>query len=165
MPRRAQNAWIPATKEREPKMKKSHQGRKATQVGRADAEDFEREAEKWVKFGKWMQGKRMDLRMTQREAGRKAGLSRVQWSRIEGGEATKFTTIPRIARALGYITSDQIEQVYRLAGFSLDQEPMEIPASLRHFDELPKEIQEDIARQVQRAYEHEQLKKEKRGKK
>jgi transcriptional regulator with XRE-family HTH domain len=157
--------WIPATKEREPKMKKGDQSGKVGHLIYSDAQDLEKEAERWTKFGEWIKEKRENLRMTQVEAGQRAGLSRVQWSRLERGEPTKPTTIPRIARALGYITSNEIDEVRRLAGFAVDREPVSLPPSLRHFDELPREIQEDIARQVQRAYEHEQLKKEKRTKK
>jgi len=145
-------------------MKKSDQVRKSTQAGRVDEGDFQREAERWTRFGGWVKEKRETLRMTQLEAGRKAGLSRVTWSRIEGGEPTKSMTIPRIARALGYITSSEIDYVRKLAGFAVDQEPASLPDSMRHFNELPREIQEDIARQVARAYEFEQLKKEKRAK-
>lgn len=131
---------------------------------RHEAKDFEWESERWARFGEWLKERRTDLRMTQIEAGRKAGMSRVQWARLEAGEATKYATIPRIARALEYNTESEIAQVYRLAGFATDQEPAKVPPQLAHFSDLPRELQEDVARYVQRLYELDQLKKEKRAK-
>lgn len=91
--------------------------------------------------------------MTLGEAGRRAGLSRVHWSRIEAGDTgVKETTIPSIARALNRTTDDQIKEVYRWAGFAIEQEPFELPPSMRHFTELPEELQQQIARQVETMY-------------
>ena len=102
--------------------------------------------------------------MTQGEAGRRAGLSRVHWARMENGDTgIKETTIPLVARGLGRTTEDQIAEVYKMAGFAVEQEPFELPYSMRHFIELPAEIQKQIADQVETLYAMQ--KKIERGKK
>lgn len=123
-------------------------------------------------FGRWVRQERLSIiskttgkPLTQGEAGRRAGLSRVHWTRIEAGDTgVKETTIPLIARALNRTTEDQIKEVYRRAGFAVEQEPFELPPSMRHFIELPVELQRDIARQVETMYTMLQKTKE-RGKK
>lgn len=116
---------------------------------------------RWVLFGKWLQAERLAIiskatskPMTQGEAGRRAGLSRVQWARYENGDSgIKETTIPGVARALNRTTEDQIKEVYRRAGFAVEQEPFDMPPSMRHFLELPIEIQKQIAKQVETYFE------------
>lgn len=116
-------------------------------------------ANRWVDFGKWVKNRRLDLRMTQGEAGRKAGISRVHWARIESGDSgTKYTTIPLIAKALNV----DVDIVYRTAGYAglnSNDNPKILPEAVRqfenipeamaHFAELPIEIQRSIVKQVE----------------
>lgn len=146
-------------------MKKTGQMRKANSAHANTEDTLEYEAERWRRFGKWMADRRLDLRMTQLDAARKAGMSRVNWARIETGAGTKSITIPDIARALGYATPSEINQVYRIAGFARDQETVELSTSMQRLRELPVEIREAIEQQIDREYERIQLKKEKRARK
>jgi hypothetical protein len=116
---------------------------------------------RWVKFGKWVRRERLSIispttgrPITQGEAGRRArAISRVHWTRIEAGDTgVKETTIPLIARGLGRTTEDQIKEVYRQAGFAVETESFELPPSMRHFIELPAELQQAISRQVDAMY-------------
>lgn len=117
-------------------------------------------ADRWVKFGKWVQERRQSLRskvsgklLSQGEAARSAGMSRVHWGRIETGDTgVKETTIPNIARALNLITDDEIRDLYRRAGFLIESEHVSLPPSLKHFTELPEELQKQIAQQVDTYY-------------
>jgi transcriptional regulator with XRE-family HTH domain len=127
---------------------------------------------RWALFGQWVKQQRLVIiskttgnPMTQGEAGRRAGISRVHWSRIEAGDTgVKEITIPLIAKALNRTTEDQIKEVYQRAGFAVEQEPFELPSSMRHFIELPPEIQQQIAKQVE-TYYNLLAKKQERGKK
>lgn len=115
---------------------------------------------RWVKFGRWVQSERLHIiskttnkPITQGEAARRAGLSRVHWSRMEAGDTgIKETTIPLVARGLGRTTEDQIKEVYQRAGFAVANEPFELPPSMKHFIELPFELQRQIADQVETLY-------------
>src|SRR5262249_7625538 len=116
---------------------------------------------RWVRFGKWVQQERLRIiskttgkPITQGEAGRRAGLSRVHWSRLEAGDTgIKETTVPLVARALGRTTEDQIKEVYRMAGFAVEEEHFELPPSMKHFIELPIEVQRQIAALVESHYQ------------
>lgn len=126
---------------------------------------------RWVKFGRWVRTARLQIidpmtrqPITHGEAAKRAGLSRVHWTRIEAGDTgIKATTVPLIARALGYTTEDEVNEVFKKAGFAVEEEAFELPRSMRHFAQLPEEIQRDIAIQVERYYEYEQAKAKKRG--
>jgi len=115
------------------------------------------ENSRFRRFGKWVEQERLAIispdtgkPRTQIEAAELAGFSRVQWARIESGASgTKYTTIPLIARGLDRTTPEQVAEVYRRAGFATDMEPVELPGSMRHFMDLPLEMQRDIARMVQ----------------
>jgi len=112
-----------------------------------------------VTFGQWVREQREALKLTQGQAGRKAGLSRVQWTRIETGDSgTKRSTIPQIARALNRTTKAEIDEVYSRAGFAPDEQ-VHLPASMALFMDLSPGAQEDIARIVKRIYDGEQAQK------
>lgn len=73
-------------------------------------------------FGEWLRKHREAMRppLSQTEAGKRAGMSRTQWTRIEHGESgTKRENIPLIARAVGA----DLTQTYIRAGFNPPAEP------------------------------------------
>lgn len=115
---------------------------------------------RWVEFGRWVQRERLLIiskttgkPITQGEAGRRAGLSRVHWSRMEAGDTgIKETTVPLVARALGRTTEDEIKEVYKKAGFAVEEDSFELPPSMKHFIELPVELQKQIAALVENHY-------------
>lgn len=131
------------------------------------------EEPRWVKFGRWLREERLKIisptsgrPASQDELAARADLSRGQWARMElGGSGTQFSTIPRIARALGRTTESEIAEVFQRAGFASAQEPFNLPHSMRHFIDLPQEMQRDIARQVDNLYNAlQEAKTKKRGK-
>lgn len=73
-------------------------------------------------FGTWLREHREARKLSQTEAGRKAKMSRTQWTRLERGESgTKRSQIPAIANAV----DADLYETYRLAGY----EPPKNPAS------------------------------------
>lgn len=54
----------------------------------------------WQKFGQRVRERRDELGLTQEGAGKRAGMKRQQWNRIEQGASTKRPTLLRIAKAL-----------------------------------------------------------------
>ncbi len=100
---------------------------------------------RWVNFGKWVAEKRKQAGKTQSAAAAAAEMNRTHWARIEIGTCgTKYSTIPRIARALGVDNAD----VYREAGFTPPAEPL--PLEQRRIDfaaliaGLPASDQEEL---------------------
>lgn len=116
--------------------------------------------ERWRKFGDWVRRERLaivskatGLPLTQREAADLADMTVGNWQRLEVGWPTKFTTIPRIARALGLTTEAEIAQVYRAAGWDSKAQEPALPLSMRHFLDLPLDQQEQIGKLVQTMHE------------
>lgn len=56
--------------------------------------------EVWKQFGQQVRQRREALGLTQEGAGKKAGMKRQQWSRIEQGASTTRATVVRIAEAI-----------------------------------------------------------------
>lgn len=133
----------------------------------------EKKESRWKKFGRLLKEARQRIRDEKTglpidigDIADRAGISRVQWSRYENGASgIKSTTIPLVAKALGRKTDDEINEVFKWAGFYVEEEPFQLPPSMKHFVDLPIEIQRDIAKQVERAHEHEQLKRRRAGQK
>jgi transcriptional regulator with XRE-family HTH domain len=96
-------------------------------------------------FGRWLREHREALGLNQTEAGRRAGMSRTQWTRLELGESgTRRENVPQIAKA---IKSD-LHETYRRAGFVPPSEELYLPAVIEDFNHLPKGVQEDLAVQI-----------------
>lgn len=73
-----------------------------------------------AEFGAWLRTHREALKMNQTQAGRKAKVSRTQWTRYELGESgPKYATIPRIAEAV----NADLHETYRRAGFDPPKDP------------------------------------------
>lgn len=92
-------------------------------------------------FGEWLRHHREALGLSQTEAGKAAGMSRTQWTRLERGESgTRRENIELIARAV----KADANEAYNRAGFS---SPIEVPDDpegdgakiLQYWRELPPE--------------------------
>jgi transcriptional regulator with XRE-family HTH domain len=69
----------------------------------------------WPMFGKWIKERREDLRLSQGEVAKRAGIDRQQVYRIEAGKSgTKRETVLAIAGALELDTSEALNR----AGYS-----------------------------------------------
>ena len=96
-------------------------------------------------FGRWLRQHREALGLNQSEAGRRAGMSRTQWTRLELGESgTRRENVPQIARAI----KADLHETYRRAGFVPPIEELYLPAVIEDFNHLPKHVQEDLAVQI-----------------
>jgi transcriptional regulator with XRE-family HTH domain len=121
----------------------------------------EKSESRWKRFGRLLKEERMKIidprtkePVSITEIADRVGISRVQWSRWEnGGSGISPVRIPMVARALGRTSDDEINEVFKWAGFYVEEEPFQLPPSMRHFVDLPIEIQKDIAKQVERYYE------------
>lgn len=110
-------------------------------------------------FGSWLRGHREALAINQAEAGRRARMSRTQWTRLELGESgTRRENIPHIAKAI----KADLHETYRRAGFVSPNEELQIPAIIEDFNHLPRNVQEDLAVQI-KALRQKYLHKEKTG--
>lgn len=97
-------------------------------------------------FGEWLRSHRERLSFNQAEAGRRAGMSRTQWTRLENGESgTRRENIPEIAKAI----KADLHETYRRAGFVPPSEEVYLPACIEHFSELPEHVQKVVAVQIE----------------
>jgi transcriptional regulator with XRE-family HTH domain len=97
-------------------------------------------------FGEWLRLHRERLDLNQAEAGRRAGMSRTQWTRLENGESgTRRENIPEIAKAI----KADLHETYRRAGFVPPSEEVYLPACIEHFNELPEHVQKVVAVQIE----------------
>jgi transcriptional regulator with XRE-family HTH domain len=96
-------------------------------------------------FGRWLREHREALGLNQTEAGRRARMSRTQWTRLELGESgTRRENIPQVAKAI----KADLHETYRKAGFVPPSEELYVPAIIEDFNHLPKNVQEDLAVQI-----------------
>lgn len=97
-------------------------------------------------FGEWLRSHRERLGFNQAEAGRRAGMSRTQWTRLENGESgTRRENIPEIAKAI----KADLHETYRRAGFVPPSEEVYLPACIEYFNELPEHVQKVVAIQIE----------------
>jgi transcriptional regulator with XRE-family HTH domain len=97
-------------------------------------------------FGQWLRSHREQLGLNQAEAGRRAGMSRTQWTRLENGESgTRRENIPEIAKAI----KADLHETYRRAGFVPPSEEVYLPACIEYFNELPAHVQKVVAIQIE----------------
>lgn len=93
-------------------------------------------------FGQYLRKHRQAVGINQAEAGRLAGMSRTQWTRLELGESgTRRENIPQIAKAI----KADLHETYRKAGYSPPSEELYMPVMIEDFNYLPKNVQEDVA--------------------
>lgn len=98
------------------------------------------------KFGEWLREHRERLGLNQAQAGRRAGMSRTQWTRLENGESgTRRENIPEIAKAV----KANLHETYRRAGFVPPSEEVYLPACIEYFNELPEHVQKVVAVQIE----------------
>ena len=96
-------------------------------------------------LGNWLLLHRKNLNLNQSQAAKRAGISRTQWARIETGESgTKSTSIPKLAKAV----KADLHETYRKAGFVPPSEELYVPSLIEDFNNLPKQVKEDIAVQI-----------------
>lgn len=92
-------------------------------------------------FGKWLREHRAVLGINQKEAGRRAGMSRTQWTRLEHGESgTRRENIPGIAKA---VKADLLE-TYRRAGYAPPVGEAEVPDFVQRLNMLPPSARHDL---------------------
>ena len=109
------------------------------------------------RFGEWLYEHRVTLKINQAEAGRRAGISRTQWIRLEHGESgTKRENIPAIAKAI----KADLHETYRKAGYAPPKsERKATPDFIARFYDLPQSVQDDLAVQIEalwKKYSYEQ---------
>lgn len=93
-------------------------------------------------FGLWLREQRLSLGINQTEAGRRAGMSRTHWTRLELGESgTRRENIPKIAKAV----KASLQETYRRAGYSSPEIEWALPEFLERFNALPQNVREDVA--------------------
>jgi transcriptional regulator with XRE-family HTH domain len=99
------------------------------------------------RFGEWLREHRVVLGINQAEAGRRAGISRNQWTRLEHGKSgTKRENIPDIAKAI----KADLHETYRKAGYAppaAQHKP--VPDFIARFYDLPQSVQDDLAAQIE----------------
>jgi transcriptional regulator with XRE-family HTH domain len=96
-------------------------------------------------FGVWLREHRVVLGINQAEAGRRAGMSRTQWTRLERGESgTRRENIPAIAKTL----KTDLTETYRRAGYAPPVVDGSIPDFIERFNALPASVRDDLAIQV-----------------
>jgi transcriptional regulator with XRE-family HTH domain len=82
------------------------------------------------------------LGINQTEAGRRAGISRTQWTRIERGESgTRRENVPGIAKAI----RTDLSEAYRRAGYAPPVREVEIPDFVERLNNLPTSVRNDLA--------------------
>ena len=98
------------------------------------------------RFGEWLREHRVVLGINQAEAGKRAGMSRTQWIRLEHGESgTKRENIPAIAKAI----KADLHETYRRAGYAPPASRHKpIPDFIARFYDLPQSVQDDLAVQI-----------------
>jgi transcriptional regulator with XRE-family HTH domain len=109
------------------------------------------------RFGEWLYEHRVVLKINQAEAGRRAGISRTQWIRLEHGESgTKRENIPAIAKAI----KADLHETYRKAGYAPPaSERKHTSDFVARFYDLPESVQDDLVVQIDalwKKYSHEQ---------
>jgi transcriptional regulator with XRE-family HTH domain len=68
--------------------------------------DVNMPASRWTLFGPWLQGQREQADVSQSEIGRRAGIHKIQLSRIENGHSgVKRETLERIVDAINDLSS------------------------------------------------------------
>ncbi|PYP84009.1 MAG: hypothetical protein DMF61_21460 [Blastocatellia bacterium AA13] len=93
------------------------------------------------RFGRWLRDHRVVLGINQTEAGRRAGISRTQWTRLEHGESgTRRENVPGIAKA---IKADLLE-TYRRAGYAPPSSDVEVPDFIERLNSLPASARNDL---------------------
>jgi Helix-turn-helix. len=99
------------------------------------------------RFGEWLYEHRVALKINQAEAGRRAGISRTQWIRLEHGESgTKRENIPAIAKAI----KADLHETYRKAGYAPPASGHKsTPDFIARFYDLPQSVQDDLAVQIE----------------
>lgn len=99
-------------------------------------------------FGNWLREHRVVLGINQAEAGKRAGISRTQWIRLERGESgTRRENIPGIAKAI----KADLHETYRKAGYSppaVARSAQRTPDFISRFYDLPQSVQDDLAVQI-----------------
>lgn len=71
------------------------------------------------RLSEWLKEHRKRLGISQTEAGKRAGMSRTQWTRLELGESgTRRENVPNIAKAV----NADLAETYKRAGFDPPQE-------------------------------------------
>jgi transcriptional regulator with XRE-family HTH domain len=108
------------------------------------------------RFGEWLYEHRVVLKINQAEAGRRAGMSRTQWIRLEHGESgTKRENIPAIAKAI----KADLHETYRKAGYAPPaSERKHTSDFVARFYDLPQSVQDDLVVQIDalwKKYSHE----------
>lgn len=104
-----------------------------------------REPEERKRFAAWLKEHRVVLGLNQAEAGRRAGISRTQWIRLERGESgTRRDNIPKIAKAI----HADLHEAYRMAGYAPPATDTSDPDFIERFKTLPQSVQDDIAVQI-----------------
>jgi|SRR5215216_1598379 len=108
------------------------------------------------RFGEWLYQHRVVLKINQAEAGRRAGMSRTQWIRLEHGESgTKRENIPAIAKAI----KADLHETYRKAGYAPPaSERKHTSDFVARFYDLPQSVQDDLVVQIEalwKKYSHE----------
>jgi len=102
-------------------------------------------AEQRKRFAAWLKEHRVVLGLNQAEAGRRAGISRTQWIRLERGESgTRRENIPQIAKAI----HADLYEAYRMAGYAPPSTDSHDPDFLERFKTLPKSVQDDLSVQI-----------------
>ncbi len=99
-------------------------------------------------FGNWLREHRVVLGISQAEAGKRAGISRTQWIRLERGESgTKRENILGIAKAI----KADLHETYRKAGYSppVARSAQRMPDLISRFNDLPQSVQDDLAVQIE----------------
>jgi transcriptional regulator with XRE-family HTH domain len=97
-------------------------------------------------FGAWLREHRVVLGINQTEAGKRAGMSRTQWTRLERGESgTRRENIPGIAKAI----KTDLAETYRRAGYAPPMSDGAVPDFIERFNALPPSVRDDLAIQVQ----------------
>lgn len=101
--------------------------------------------ERRKRFAAWLKEHRVVLGLNQAEAGRRAGISRTQWIRLERGESgTRRENIPQIAKAI----HADLHEAYRMAGYSPPTTDSHDPDFLARLKTLPPSVQDDLSVQI-----------------
>lgn len=80
-----------------------------------------------TEFGQWIKQQREDLRYSQREIAKKAGIHEIQLGRIEKGESgTKYDTVISLATAIGC----DVQEALNRAGFDIPSGVYDEPLSM-----------------------------------
>ena len=100
------------------------------------------EGQLWEQFGRRVRAHREQRGWSQEECGKRIGMVRQQWNRIEQGAGTKRSTVVRIAEALELPVSVLFEWAgWRIPASPESEERLKLMA---FFDQLPKNQREDL---------------------